>query len=937
MASRDSSARKIQDLEAHNSLAILSAIVEGTPDAIFVKDASGRYIMINSPGARWLGKTVSEVVGKTDWDLFAPDLAEEFIKSDQQILTTGQTMNIDQEFDAGGAHRVVHSVKVPYRDPNGKITGIIGISRDITGSMESKQQLKKANSLLRATLESTADGILVIDNDENITGYNQTFLDLWRIPKKDIDQHGYEWALKFVLGQLYQPEHCLERIHEIRRCPSEESFDTLYFKDGRVFERYSRPQRIDDTIIGRVFSYRDVTSETKERAERENYLSLLRTTLDATTDAILVVNTDGRTVTYNENFLKVWNIPHQIIESRDDAEMLNWAKNQIKSPDEFVKKVEELYKSPSQESFDTIEFKSGRVVERYSRPHRLGDKIVGRVWSFRDVTARVHAEHSLKESEARKAAILASAIDPIITMDRFGKIVELNPAAEKSFGYIGSYAVGRSLDSLIIPPRLREAHRKGIERYLKSGESRFLGKRVELPAMRADGSEFPAEVSIIETRLANQLLFTGFIRDISERKHSEALIRQGAAQIKALVELSRDVIAAGLDLSRVLDAVVTRVSAYFQDGCVIRLFGEDHNRLNTVAFRHFDPKAEEFLRQWFEGAKEFIDRGATPDLLKEGRPVSVSGSVEEIRKRIAPKYWPVFDHYPVHSWVIVPLRMADQMIGTLTVFRYRSAPAYTVEENIWLQEVADRAALSIDNARLYADAMAAIQLREDFMSIASHELKTPLTPLKMQLQLLSHMVQTGVMTAGPLEEKLKKVILDSDQQIARLSRLVDDILDATRLRTGKFALQREVVDLNSIVSGAIDRLKESKTPGANLVEFHPGQLKAGYWDRMRLEQVVTNLISNAIKFGAGKRVVVTTSMREGYALFFVQDFGIGIAKESHKKIFERLERAVSVKQYGGLGMGLYIARQIVDLHGGKIFVESSEGAGSTFTVELPFH
>ncbi|MFL5814318.1 MAG: PAS domain S-box protein [Bdellovibrionia bacterium] len=937
MASRDSSARKIEDFEAHNTLAILSAIVEGTPDAIFIKDVSGRYIMINAPGAKWLGKDVSEIIGKTDWDLFAPDIAEEFIKSDQKILATGQTMNFDQEFDAGGSHRIVHSVKVPYRDPNGNIRGIIGISRDISGSMESKQQLEKANSLMKATLESTADGILVIDNDENITGYNQNFLDLWKIKKSDIDKHGYEWALKFVLEQLYHPEHCLERIHEIRRFPGEVSFDTLYFKDGRVFERYSRPQRIDGAVVGRVFSYRDVTNETRDRAERENYLALLRTTLDATNDAILVVNTEGRTVTYNKNFLNVWSIPPEIIESRDDAEMIKWVKNQIKSPDEFVKKVEELYKSPSKESFDTIEFKSGRVLERYSRPHRLGDKVVGRVWSFRDVTAKIQAERSLKESEARKAAILASAIDPIITMDRDGKIVELNPAAEKTFGYISSYAIGRSMDSLIIPPRLREAHRRGMERYLGTGESQYLGRRVELPAMRADGTEFPAEVSIIETRLANQFLFTGFIRDISERKHSEALIRHGAAQIRALVEVSRDVIAAGLDLGRVLNAVVTRVSAYFQDGCVIRLFSEDYTRLNTVAFRHFDPKAEEFLRPWFEGANEFIDKGATPDLLKEGRPVSVSGPVEEIRKRIAPELWPVFDHYPVHSWVIVPLRMADQMIGTLTVFRYRSAPSYTVEENIWLQEVADRAALSIDNARLYTDAVQAIQLREDFMSIASHELKTPLTPLKMQLQLLSHLVQTGVMNVGPLEDKLKKVISDSDQQIVRLSRLVDDILDATRLRTGQFALQREIVDLNSVVAGAIDRLKESKMSGANAIEFHPGQLKAGFWDRLRLEQVVTNLISNALKFGAGKAVIVKTSMQDGYAFFSVKDFGIGIAKESHKKIFERLERAVSVKQYGGLGMGLFIARQIVDLHGGRILVESSPGAGSTFTVELPFH
>jgi PAS domain S-box-containing protein len=937
MAKYASSTKKMPEPEAQNTLAILKAIVEGTPDAIFIKDTSGRYVMINSPGANWLCKTVDEVLGRTDFELFSPEIAKEFAETDQAILKTGMTQEFEQTFGFGKSHRVVHTIKSPYKDPNGIIRGIIGISRDITGSMENKQKLEKANSLMKATLESTADGILVIDNDENITGYNQTFLDLWKIARSDIDNHGYEWALKFVLGQLLQPEHCLERIHEIRRYPDEVTFDTLYFKDGRVFERYSRPQRIDGSVVGRVFSYRDVTNETKERAARENYLALLQTTLDATNDAILVVDTEGKTVTYNKNFLNVWSISREIIESRSDAKIINWVKNQLKSPDEFIHRVEELYSNPAKESFDTIEFKSGKVLERYSRPHRVGQKIVGRVWSFRDVTARIRTERSLKESEARKAAILASAIDPIITMDRDGKIVELNPAAEKTFGYISSYAIGRTLDTLIIPARLREAHRKGMEHYLKTGEAQYLGRRVELPAMRADGTEFPAEVSIVETRLANQYLFTGFIRDISERKQSEALIRHGAAQIQALVEVSRDVIAAGLDLDRVLNAVVTRVSKYFQDGCMIRLFNEDHSQLNTVAFSHFEPKAEEFLRPWLERANQFIDQGATPDLLKEGRPVSVTGTVEQMRKRLAPEYWPVFDRFPIHSWVIVPLRRADQMIGTLTTFRFRSAPPYTVEENVWLQEVADRAALSIDNARLYTDAMRAIQLREDFMSIASHELKTPLTPLKTQLQLLSHLVQTGVMNVGPLEKKLKKVISDSDQQIDRLSRLVDDILDATRLRTGQFALQREVVDLNSIVSAAIDRIKVARAPGGVPIEFHPSQIKAGYWDRLRLEKVVVNLISNAIKFGAGKRVIVKTSMQNGLAVISVQDFGIGIAKESHGRIFERLERDVSVKQYGGLGMGLYIARQIVELHRGRIIVESDIGAGATFTVELPFH
>lgn len=1069
MKGQDSSARKLYEIESYDTLAILSAIVEGTTDSIYVKDKAGRYIMINSPGAGWFGKSVADVIGKTDNELFPSETAQTFIESDRKIFDTGKTETSVAHVKMNGSQITLQTVKAPYKDAHGNVIGIIGISRSISDIEESKRAAEKSYSLVRATLESTADGILVVDNQKNITGYNQNFVDLWRISKEKLDHHGYSWALQFVLDQLNHPDICVKRLDEIFAHPDQESYDSLEFKDGRVFERYSRPQRLGEQIIGRVFSYRDVTARVKseralkesedrlarfldklpigvivfdnkgklhygnenasqilgrkispgitikefqaanyafiegtdepypetrmpssralqgeslassddmelridhtrknlqlwaspvynsrdeldfaviafrditlekiQRAERERYLSLLQTTLDATTDGILVVDSEGRTVIHNRNFVEIWNLPQEMIECYEDAKMIDWVKNQLKSPEDFTKKVEELYQHPEKESYDTLEFKSGRVLERYSSPHRLGNKIVGRVWSFRDVTARIRAEKSLRESEARKAAILASAIDSIITMDRNGNVVEMNPAAERTFGYAVPYAVGRPLSNLIIPPRFREAHSAGLAHYLQTGESLLLGRSTELIAMRADGTELPVEVSIVQTRSTDQLVFTGFVRDITERKKNEKLIRKGAEQIQALVETSRDLIASRLDLDKILDATVKRVAEYFHDGCVVRLFSEDGMRLNTVAFSHVDPIAESYLKPLLEQAHGFIDKHASAEILASGKPISVSGPLDEIRARLSPEHAEVLDRYPVHSWVIVPLRLTDKLIGTVTVFRYRPGPGYAMDEQIWLQEVADRAALSIGNAALYRDATRAIQLREDFMSIASHELKTPLTPLKMQLQLLSHLVQTGVAVAGPLEEKLKSVISASDQQIARLTRLVDDILDATRMRTGRFVLKREPVELDALISNVIQRMNETDVAAKRQIEFYPEQIKPASWDRLRIEQVVTNLLTNALKFGRGKPIIVRMGTRDDRAMFSVQDFGIGIAKENHERVFERLERAVSLKQYGGLGMGLYIARQIVELHGGQILLDSQEGLGSTFTVELPF-
>jgi signal transduction histidine kinase len=216
--------------------------------------------------------------------------------------------------------------------------------------------------------------------------------------------------------------------------------------------------------------------------------------------------------------------------------------------------------------------------------------------------------------------------------------------------------------------------------------------------------------------------------------------------------------------------------------------------------------------------------------------------------------------------------------------------------------------------------------------VASHELHTPLTPLRLHLQTLRRsLAASGDGVSAGLLPKVDKAL----GQVTRLSLLVDDLLDVSRLTAGRLRLQLEEVDLVELTRDLAERFTEqARTAGCDLVLTTEGST-VGHWDRMRLEQVLTNLITNALKYGVGKPVELHVASSGGQARWSIRDQGIGISPEDLERIFGRFERAVSTRQYGGLGLGLYISREIVRAHGGDIRVESQPGQGACFTAELP--
>ena len=229
----------------------------------------------------------------------------------------------------------------------------------------------------------------------------------------------------------------------------------------------------------------------------------------------------------------------------------------------------------------------------------------------------------------------------------------------------------------------------------------------------------------------------------------------------------------------------------------------------------------------------------------------------------------------------------------------------------------------------------AVRTREEFLSIAAHELRTPLTPLRLQIQLLMEIFHPTSPRAFP-EKAIYQIVLSTDKQLDRMSKLIDNLLDVSRISSGRLNLSMELSSLSALTKEVIDRYStdlealnykiSSKIQDSIMIKI----------DRIRIEQVITNILTNAIKYGEGKPIHVELTTDKDCATLVVQDQGIGIAHDDLKRVFERFQRAVPSTSFGGLGLGLYITSQIVDAHGGSISVESKLNQGSTFIVKLPF-
>jgi len=521
-------------------------------------------------------------------------------------------------------------------------------------------------------------------------------------------------------------------------------------------------------------------------------------------------------------------------------------------------------------------------------------------------------------TDAVLAAIVTISADAVICVDVAQRITFFNEGAEAIFGYSAGEIVGRPLQ-ILIPHRFHATHALHIDGFGDSGvRARRMGERGRISGLRKNGEEFPAEAAISQLGDGGKKVYSVVLRDITERRRAE--------EIQRVLAHAGETLASSLGPEDTLSNIVWLAVPALADACIVNVYHGE--RFHRAAVTHVEAKrARELQRVRNESPIDLRGTHPVAEVIRNHLPLILSSDDRDERTiRLLAMTSDIFDTVPAAA-VVLPLIGREQLIGVLSL--YREKRQFDKSDLFLANELARRAALAIDNARLHEEIRAGLRARDDMIGIVSHDLRNPVNAVKMLTGVILNEMDE------PLPGRVREYAGVIRQAATQMDSLIRDLLDVTRVEAGRLRVDCVPVDTEELIGDALRTLAPvAEQQGLRLRLNAPDELPPVMADRERVGQALSNLVGNAVKFGpSGSEITVRVELLDEEILISVHDCGSGMTAEQLSHAFDRFWQSRRTDRQGA-GLGLAITKGIIEAHGGRIWAESTIDRGSTFYFTL---
>ncbi|HAH25088.1 MAG TPA: hypothetical protein DCL77_15250 [Prolixibacteraceae bacterium] len=740
-------------------------------------------------------------------------------------------------------------------------------SQAITEKSQADAKLKLSFSLLQATLDSTADGILVVDHSGKITSFNKQFKTTFDLSDELLESRDDKTVMESVLGKLKYPVQFVSKVHYLYNHPEIESFDTIELNDGRTIERYSRPQLLNGQPIGRVWSFRDIT----DRKKVEQQLYLMAHTIKSIRETITITDNDDRILFVNAAFLKTYGY--------QEEELIGKHISFIRTPDQDPGSIRQIMNSSSSSTWqgeimnrkkdgsDVLTSLSASIVQN-EKEEELGMVGIGV-----DISEQKMAERKLRESEERYRLLIENQGEGISIVDQNETFIFANPAAEYIFGVQAGELINRNLNEFI---PVEQFHTILNESKLRT---EIIKSTYEVEIVTPEGIHKNLLVTAApQTNDEGQCIGTfGVFRDISDRKQAEEKLRLSEMKYRNLIETMPDGVYRSTPEGKFVEA----------NPAMVKMLGyESKEELMAIDIKsqlYFDPADRESIVL----EEELEEMG-----------------IFRLKKKDGSEVW-IEDH------------------GTYIT---DNNGKILFHEGI-LRDITERKMAEIQLHK-YSNELRELNATKDkFFSIIAHDLKSPFNSISGLSEIIKS--EAGELDIATIEQYAGIINSTSIQTF----RLLENLLDWARLHQSQIIFRHVSVNLKGIVDEIFELMFEkAQSKKIELSNFIP-ELLIITADQDMLKTILRNLVSNALKFTSSKgNIGVNAVVRAHEIEISVKDTGIGIKKEDMDKLFKvgSIFSERGTENETGTGLGLMLCKEFAEKHGGRIWVESEKGKGSTF-------